>query len=376
MICVMSSTILKLNINPNMLKWVKKNYGFSDNQMATKMGVEIDRYSDFESGSVKPTIRQLRSLAKQVKTPVAAFYLKKQPNGLEFPKDYRNKSEEKPLSVKARLAIRRANHVQKYLSTNKKWAIQPIIEQYKSTYKTSELSEILRKELGYTASLRISKDTLYDLLRNYIESLHILTLELPLPQKELRGFSLHGKPTIISTAVGDSIAGRIFSILHEFAHIIKHDEGMCQPYEKYDDKTSSEWFCNQFAADFLITEAEFRQHIGKNPDVSDDRLKDLADAFKTSREVILIRMIHGGLSNWNVYQKKRAEWKMEYEKQSKFFNQPNPINRALRENSKNYASEIYEQLHSERITYSEAADYLGVNINYVDLVGEKLSDSR
>ncbi len=71
----------RLSINPQALKWVKKNFDLSDFEVAKKLGIDEEHYLEYESGNIKPTIRQVQLLSKRLKTAVAVFYLKTLPNG-------------------------------------------------------------------------------------------------------------------------------------------------------------------------------------------------------------------------------------------------------------------------------------------------------
>jgi len=365
---------LRLNINPVMLKWVKLEWGLHDEEIATKMGVKVATYLEFESGEAKPTLHQLRGLAHQIKTPVAMFYLKQQPDGTPFPDDYRNKHEERPLSIKARLAVRKAAGIREFLSGTKQFNREPNLTSFSGLKSAVKLAAKLREEIKYSPDQHISKTRLFNRLEDYMQTLNVFTLELEMSMSEMRGFSIFAKPSIIATAVSDADAGKLFTLLHEFAHILRRQEGICQPFDRAQSTSTIEQFCNQFAAEFLMTRKEFEESVGHNPDTNDNRLKEIADQYKTSREVILIKMIEAGLVGWGVWKAKKAKWTKEYENKDKFFGQPNPVTRTLKSNGKEYTGQIFELLHSDKITYSDAADRLGINVYYLDNVGERLSE--
>lgn len=363
---------VRLSVNPQALKWVKANFGLSDAEMANKLNVSEEVYSQYESGTSKPTVRQLQAVAKRLKTPVAVFYLKRLPDGQPFPHDYRNRSSERPLSVKARLAFRRAVSTQEFLVDSGEWP--PFDIGRFASSDPEQLARVLRAYVGYSPEQRISKDRLFELLRSKLEALGVLPLVLSLNTKEARGFSVHGKPPVVVVSASDAKSGQIFTMLHEFGHILKNKAGVCQPFEK--NTVDLEGFCNRFASYFLITKEELTESLRDNSSLDDDNLQEIADHFKTSREVVLIKMIESNLATWGDYKTKREQWEAEYNSRPKFFPQPHPVAKTIRENGLALTSKVLEQVSRDRISYSEAAGYLNVNVGYLEGVGEKIGNQQ
>ena len=77
-----------------------------------------------------------------------------------------------------------------------------------------------------------------------------------MPIEEARGFSLTDNkiPTVVLN-LRDSINGRMFSLFHEYAHLLLDKSGICdmeeQDYLQQEDKTI-ERFCNHFAGAILV----------------------------------------------------------------------------------------------------------------------------
>jgi len=349
----MTSTF-RPSINPTALIWVKRSFGLNEHQMAQKLGVDEDTYIEFELGSERPTLRQLQGLSKSLKTPVAVFYLQSLPDGKPFPNDYRNRSEERPLSVGAHLTIRRALSTQEFLSDFEEWHGKRL-EGFDSTDPVV-LATQLRALLNYYPGRHMSKDYLFDIIRAKLEEMGILTLVLSLNTKEARGFSIYGAPPVIVVSASDAKAAQIFTILHEFAHIIKNESGLCQPFEP-ENSYSVESQCNSFASNFLLTTSELRKELNSNYSIDDPHLTTLAARFKTSREVILIKLI---------------EWQREYDSQERFYKRANPVNKVLRENGNSLTTKVLDLTQNAVISYTDAANMLNVNVGYLRSVGERV----
>ena len=83
----------ELNINPLVLKWLKKEFQLNNTAVARKMGIKTERYALMEDGSINPSLNQLRKLSRSVKIPLMTFYLKRLPDGRSFPTDYYSKKQ-------------------------------------------------------------------------------------------------------------------------------------------------------------------------------------------------------------------------------------------------------------------------------------------
>ena len=76
-------------INPDILTWARETVGFSIEQLAEKLKVKPDRVHAWEMGSERPSIAKLKTIADQLKRPIAVFYLNEPPDDMRPPKDFR-----------------------------------------------------------------------------------------------------------------------------------------------------------------------------------------------------------------------------------------------------------------------------------------------
>ena len=359
-----------LDINGQVLKWLRVNFQLEETDVARKMGIKsVERYRKIEGGKIRPTLRQIRKLSYSLKIPVTAFYLDKPPKNWTLPTDYRSRTDSR-LNVKTILAIRRARLIQSFMAEFDDWQ-RTQLERFLNQSPESA-SRTLRKQLGYMPSQRLSKENLRDRLRLFIESLGIVSLILSIPKDDMRGFCLDGAPPVVVASNNDQPAGQIFTLLHELYHVIHHQAGICQPLS-YKSHNTDEQACNTFAASFLITPEELRVSLTDKTDKSDATLKEIADQHKTSREVILIRMIDQKLATWEDYNARSKQWQAEYKKLEKenFYPPADPIKKVWREYGESVTTKVMEQLVNENISQGEAASYLNVKSSYVDYVGER-----
>ena len=67
-------------MNPELLKWARKYSGFDVDYAAEKSGLDAHMMSRWESGRERPSLSQLRRLAKVFHFPIAVFYLPEPPS--------------------------------------------------------------------------------------------------------------------------------------------------------------------------------------------------------------------------------------------------------------------------------------------------------
>jgi len=69
----------RAHINPDMLVWGRKRVNATPEQIARRVGTSLDVVQQWEAGERRPTIKQLRTVAKYLERPVSHFYLDEPP---------------------------------------------------------------------------------------------------------------------------------------------------------------------------------------------------------------------------------------------------------------------------------------------------------
>ena len=83
------ATKIEAIVKPEMLIWARGSAGFDAEIAAKKIQVKPERLRSWESGESRPTIKQLRNLAKIYKRPIAVFYLPTPPKEFQALRDFR-----------------------------------------------------------------------------------------------------------------------------------------------------------------------------------------------------------------------------------------------------------------------------------------------
>ena len=383
---------LEVKINPAILKWARESAGLGVREVARRFGRNVETVKEWEAGTKNPTLRILEELAMYYKRPLAAFFLPKPPPKLPMPTDFRvlPGRERPPLSKETRLAIRGARRLQsiaKELMKDIGFDTTLKIGRIDLNDHPEKVAAEERERLGIGIGEQFSWKDSYMAFRRWrraIENLNILVFQMRMPMKDTRGFSLWGEelPAIVVNA-SDSINGRIFTLFHEYTHLLLGTTGICIPNEvSHFDAVMGreEEFCNYSAGAFLVPRNALHENIRSTTHlaVHDYLLSQIAMHFKVSREVILRRMEVTGLISRELYRNKLREWESQREaigRKGGFFGITR-ARRCVQEKGPLFISLVLEARERDLITYSDVADYLSIRMKHLDKVQSFLGEQK
>jgi Zn-dependent peptidase ImmA (M78 family) len=187
----------------------------------------------------------------------------------------------------------------------------------------------------------------------------------------MRGFSISKRPyPVIVLNSKDSPNGKIFTLIHEFIHLLLDNGGICD-LDDHDDGSENqktEFFCNMTAGAILVPQESLLGDrivyvADKRKDWPDEELEALADKYSVSPEVILRRLLILGKTTSDFYKQKHSQYlKMESRKISGFA----PFHRlVVRDNGPSYTKLILNAYRQEIITASNLSDYLGTKLKHL-----------
>lgn len=371
-------------ITPEVLKWAREDAGFSLEEAAKAAQVAVGQLQRWERGEINPTINQLRKLANKYKRPLAVFYLPKPPKDFQAMRDFRRLSGEVAdnESPPLRLAIRRAAY-RRDIAIDLYGALGEELPRLGFTASfTDDAEEVatrLRSHLRVTLSRQAAWRSPYEVFnrwRGLVEAQGVLVFQFPgVEIDEARGFSIAESPLpVIAINVRDSPRGRVFSVLHELAHVALRAGGLCDFKEHRGggpEEQRIEVYCNRVAGAVLVPRRELledlvvRQH-GRSSRWADAELRQLSDRFGASREAILRRLLILNRTTESFYQDKRQEFLREYQRlRERSEGGPTPERKALSQVGPSFARLVLAGYNQERITSSRVSDYLEVRLNYL-----------
>lgn len=358
---------VEININPSVLRWAREEAGFDLSEIAEKIDIDTNRYKIWEKEGNNIPLGKLKSIANAYKRQLAVFLLPNVPEKITKPKDYRNLSPtDSKLSKKALDVIRDVTYFREvafelqgesYWENRYEW-----LDKVRKEIKDGEsYSKYLRELLDVSIEDQLTWKTenlAYRNWRNAVEEkLGILVFQFPLPMEEVQGFCFTDKlPYAIVTNSNQTYTGRIFTIFHELAHILKHQSGMCL-YENATERQKEEWECNTFAGKFLAPS----NYIEKSDELDD--IKTYASQLNISREVYLRRLREESFISDMKFYKLLGEIKSTYKliRKKGGFAKPEVKSRATR--GETFFNMVLNAMYNNQISYSKASNALSLNIS-------------
>nr|HID57808.1 ImmA/IrrE family metallo-endopeptidase [Desulfobacterales bacterium] len=375
---------LEVTVEPKVLVWARESVGTDIHKVAKRLSVSVDTVAKWELGEKKPTLRALKELARFYKRPLAVFFLPEPPKELPRPKDFRVLPEQErgKLSKETRLGLRNARRLQSLAveltkSIDREVTINIGKANLTDNPETVAIRERerLSKEIQEQLDWKNSRQALNQ-WKKKIENLGILVFQFAMPVEEVRGFSLtEGGLPIIVLNLRDSVNARIFTLFHEYAHLLLGTSGICNLEEGSELPLGIEEFCNHFAGAVLVPKKHLLHHellksIRPYSEIPDEYLDRIATSFKVSQEVVLRRMEILELVTKDFYQRRREEWKVKVEKEKirkkGFFVQP--AKKCLLEKGLPFVSLVLETHKRGVITYNDVVDYLSIRLKHLNKI--------
>ncbi len=385
----MRITSQEISVEASVLKWARETIGKSIKDVSRRLDLSENVVEKWEGGEKRPTLKQLRELSTFYKRPLAVFFLAAPPEEAPIPTDFRTlpKTAKKPFSEKTLLAMRRARRLQTLaedLSKTLDREYRVDIGQATLSDDPQMLASQVRERLGVATEEQFkwkNEATALTEWRRRVEELGVLIFELPFPFEEGRAFSFADaeQPAIVLNSSDRATNGRIFSLFHEYGHLLLRQSGICDWSEQ---GKIVEQFCNRFSGEFLVPRQALLAHPliqahGKPTAWDEEDLQQIGRQFKVSREVILRRLLILGRTTERFYRHMHEEWEHKLKERKK----PKggrriPSRQCVKQNGIPFTSLVLESARQEKITYRDVSDYLSIGLKHLATVESLLREER
>lgn len=376
---------LAIPINPELLVWARETAGYSVEAAAAKFGIKPEKLVAVEFGDPSPSFALLKKASDIYKRPLAMFFLAQAPERQPAIHDFRLQPGvmQRPYAPRLNNEIRQARLRRDdalELAQTLEEPILPFAHQASADeppdFVAARVRTILGIELQQQFAFRRNEDAL-KAWKAAVEAQSVLVFETSrITSEEMRGVSLPSDmlPVIILNG-GEAHAGRLFTLLHEFTHLLLRQGGVCDLVPIDDDTPDAriEAFCNSVAANALVPAdallAELphqRSHAWEM-----DELEALADRFSVSREVLLLRLLTLGRTTRHHYETMRVRFQeesrqaAESRKKKESTGGPPPSVMAVRNLGRPYIKLVLSAYSNDRIDLSTVSDYLGVKLKHL-----------
>lgn len=383
----------RVPVEPAVLRWARTSMRLSAADAARKIAVPESTLERWESGDLPPTVNQLRKAANVYRRPLAVLLLPEPPPDLGFsvPRDYREGPDEP--SPELITQLRRA-HEQRDVMAELADLIdldrrREPIPRLSLTMDPDEGGRQVRDFLEVSIETQLSWRTPRDALNGWIEAAEakgILVVQTSrVATSEVLGFSLHGEgfPVVGLNGSDPWPRRKVFTLLHEIAHLGLGHGGLCDLHESPSARDDAESFCNRVAAAALLPKRpimrflrtqELPPRIGWSPDA----LSDISAAFGVSQEAVLLRLIVLERATWDDYARIKPELDRLYREASEAQQErmrespggPSYYVLQARNLGRSYTHAVLDAYHADAISSVDVANYLGIRFQQLPKLEE------
>ena len=231
-----------IHIRPGVFGWALAGSGWSAEELSEKTGIGLESIQKWEEDKDPIRIADLKKISKAINRPLSVLLLPKPPDE-ENPPYYGTATRR--IHKKIFSIVRRARYVQGIaaeLQGIRSEDARPKITRRTVRDDPEMVADFERGILGLKLASRSKGCDMdkfvqekYVALREKIESFNILVIQMPLDIGDAGGgFSLSNKlPNLILVNSKGGPRPRLFTILHEYAHLILDTGGIC-PSDAYD----------------------------------------------------------------------------------------------------------------------------------------------
>lgn len=302
-------------ITPSVLRWAISESGFVSTEVAEAVGVSATTLDQWQSGESRPNLTQARRLASKLHRPFAALLLpnppEKRPLAVEFRHPLGGRRE---LNPSERRHLRRAIRIQETLS----WIAGEVSVEPPKTPAGSisddaaAVAAETRRVLGVSTTAQMtwaSSAIAFDNWRTAIESTGHIVLLFSIGKGSCRGFSSSDpRVPLIAVNTAWNEEARIFTLFHEFGHLITRTSSACVESIRTSDETDpTERWCERFAAEVLMPKPDVEAALRQQGWVQGREIRSLdvpaalARRFKVSLRAAVIRLITVDAARWDLY---------------------------------------------------------------------------
>ena len=367
-------------VNGNIIRWAREFYNMSEEEAARSIGVSGEKYSAWESGAEFPTYAKLKKISDVFRKPSAVFFFSEPPDIPPIKGDLRTLPDtvvdgfSKNVMVQLEKAkAYQLNLMELYETSNCIFTNRDIIPS-----DIKQLCNYLRSLMGFPITAqkgRKNTKVVFEIYREKLYELGIYVFKDSFKDNNVSGLCINDDlfPVILINN-SMSFARQIFTLFHEFYHLVSNTSGaeiIRDAYYKYLDRSQSatEKRCDIFANEFLVPTDDFKIELNRQePD--EDRIAELATLYSVSKEAIMYKL-------WSMH----VITSDEYESLKETF-YGDAIRNPKKKNGENtpggnyyftklaylgalYTGEVFRQMYSGKIDNFRASEMLNSKVDHL-----------
>ena len=389
----------KAIVDPTLLVWARESAGLTIEAVADRLKLKdpedkLRAWEDPEDVESRPTVAQLRSLARIYKRPLAVFYLDEPPTDFQPVRDFRRMADHShadDVSIELRSELARVVELQEAASTLIADDAESEAVRFRVTAdlrsNPNDVATTIRRSLGVDLSTQVSWPDPYTALREWrgtVEDLGVLVCQVSgIALSEMRGFSIHHeRAPLVCLNGADHVHGRIFTLFHELAHLTLRQAGLCEWHAGRQSAANEriETWCNAVAGavlvpgDALLALPALREVSGPKS-WPDEEIQGLARHFSVSRHVILRRLLTLERATRSFYRTRESQLLAEYRRRAETESGPFPVayeRRVTNKLGRSFIGLVLTSYYENRLTLSDASSLIGVRVKHLPAVEQEV----
>jgi Zn-dependent peptidase ImmA (M78 family)/DNA-binding XRE family transcriptional regulator len=371
-------------INHEILVWARERAALGEVALAKKLNVALDKLIAWERGISLPTFAQAKSYAEKTHIPFGYLFLRQLPVDVLPLPDLRTVGSSTRANLSAELkdtlkeVMARQNWYSEYQQQGEAEPC-PFVGKMQGCTDVSHIVADMKAALEMGFPLTGNWEDYLRELVNRIESLGILVMRnshvgnnihRPLSVQEFRGFAIADKfAPVIFINTADAPTARLFTLIHELAHIWLGQSGISDAEPQADHTTEA--LCNAIAAEFLVPEKDFKVYW--NPSLAwQQNIAPLTKYFRVSGVVIARRALTLGYIDLTSYQRFVEQLQREH-RERETSGAPNYWLVHKTHISARFAQTVASEALSGRVLLRDAAQLLAVKPAKVAVFAKSLS---
>lgn len=305
--------VVRVDVEPALLHWAVNRAGWDAQTVQSR----APHFSEWASGTRRPTLKQLEKFANDTHTPMGLLFLAEPPfEDVPIP-DMRTLGNAVLRAPSADLldTIYQCQVRQDwYRSFAQVHQIPgpPFVGAATTKSDPMVVADQIRMGLRFGVEARSEFPNWEGALRELIDRIeHVGVLVMvngvvgsnthrKLDPEEFRGFALADRiAPLIFVNGADTKAAQIFTLVHELAHIWLGGSALSDAALAARSAVAEETWCNDVAAEVLLPMAHLQQDY--RGDSSTEELERLAKKYRVSTLVVLRRLFDAGFLKWDQY---------------------------------------------------------------------------
>lgn len=374
--------VQQLPINPKTLKWARESANISVEEVAFRMKKATAIVESWEQeGSHSITYVQLEKLAYEIyKRPIAIFFFPEPPTEVDPKSSFRTipKSELDGLPSTFFKLFRDAQAMQinlEELNDGTNPEHQKIFRDlaFSPRDNAQKMATAVRDYLGIPLETQLHWKNMSTALKKWriaIERKGIYVFKDAFHLDDISGFCIYNYEfPVIYLNNSMPLTRQVFTLFHELVHLLLKTSGIDKRNDAFlrklkGDNKRAEVLCNRFAGTFLVPDSDFEAMLHQ-AELNEERIQQLADRYKVSREVILRKCLDRKLISRAYYEQKSEQWSKEAQKIRKQGKGGDYYKNIVAYRGETYLDLAFEKYYQGRFDVAQLAEYLGVKVTYV-----------